>query len=406
MKIARPFLSLLTLATLLTTGPIHAEDATDAPATLSAAERINAFGLELLQAALDRPDSGTILLSPLNLAQVALMLDSGVSEGSSYETSGTIGALFGLEGSDGLTALALQAAELSQDLQNGDAAAPLRLAASIWTAPTLALWPEYQEFLEGTFGASVEQADFTASETLDRINQVISEQTGGLISPMLEDLDAQTRLLLASALHFKADWAMPFDPAQTVEGPFTTAAGDEVSADFMVMESTLEHWSALDSEFAALPFTATPDQPAFEIVIGLPGADVNMASWDDEDWRALLNHAASDRTAMPVTLQLPRLSARAGGDMAPLFEAAGFGQLFSTPFDTLSEQAVVIDSLVHRAVLEWNEAGAEAATATVAGMVRTIAITPHTLRIDRPFLVLLREKESGLILLLGSIDRP
>lgn len=407
MKIRLPAFSTLLIAALLAgTCSAQAEDVEQASQDLTAVERINTFGIRLLQAALDLPDGDNILLSPLNLAQAAFMLDSGTSEGSDEDSGAAIGALFGLEGADGLTSLALQTAELSQNLQRGGAAGPLRLAASIWIDPELEPWPDHQAILEDIFAATTEQVDFAEPGTLDRINAAIADQTDDLISPMLNELDERTRLLLASALHFKADWASPFDPAQTAEGPFTTAKGDVIEAEFMTIESVFEKWRALDSEFVAIPFSSAPDQAAFELVIGLPGAAVDVASWTDEEWQAILDHAPADRIPSPTILQLPRLSVMTGGDMTSVFDAAGFGQLFSTPFNTISKQPIVVDSLVHRAILEWDETGAEAAAATVVNMVRTTATAPGLLRVDRPFLVLLRERESGAILLAGSIRTP
>lgn len=425
-KIANSARALIAGTALLLPGMNAAQPATEAVLTgemdevpfdaeplapVWAADTINTFGVRVLAQNLAHEETAGQLVSPLSLAAVLLM----VTEGAWGETEESLAQAFGFSlqsQSCDVCKVAELLGELGGDPGNDNHV--LRLANALWAEPDLHLKPEFAEGLESRFQATVGTMDFTEAEALDTVNAWIADRTGGMIDPMLDELDPDTRLLLANALYFKADWQVKFDPEKNVDKVFHALDGEPVTTAFMRRDGTMPYREKDGAQAVSLAFDAGEKGPAYDMTLVLPPTDMDGRIWGAAlslaDWGTLLKPEGFENRK--GHLELPKVSLRTGGDIGDQLKPLGFDIAYDrlrADFSAMSEEPLVLDKVVHRVALDWDETGAEAAAATTGTMVTKSMPRQDEafhLVLDRPFFVVLRERNSGAILLFGLVTNP
>jgi serpin B len=258
-----------------------------------------------------------------------------------------------------------------------------------------------------------------AAAALATINAAVASATRRRIANLLSrsDITTKTRVTLTNALYWKGCWLEPFNERTTELAPFALADGGSALVRMMYQKN---HFRALQRDGAKaimLPFlTGRPDRGVSMVVILPDEADALPrleAALDDSglaDWLRDLDKAEGRHTH----LALPRMRLNWREDLAPTLRAMGL----SMPFDGAADfsgmailpdpadpgaSSLEIGNVIHQTVFEVDEHGCEAAAAT-ALVTRGIAFalpSPFEFRADRPFLFLLRDDCSGLILFIG-----
>lgn len=380
-----------------------AMDEAPAEATVPAAPApvaVDPLGPRLLAALAAESADANVAVSPFSL-QLALGLLLAGAEGA---TRDELAAGLGAEGEAAATLAAIGARQ--QDLLDDDSAT-LRSANGVWSAETLPLRPEYAAQVADTLGAEVGSVDFSAPDTLAGINDWFGRKTGGLIPRLLDRLPAETAVVLGNAMYFKGKWAMPFDAANTQDGPFQTPQGER--------EVPL-----MRRAYTALPYRETPRGQAvrldfsggrFELLVILPAEGLAPAALLGEGAGALDEWVDEGGYApRGVELTLPKLDLESAGELLEPLRAAGFGTALGEGADygALSEEAVAISRVIQKVVLKMDEAGAEAAAATAAIGVRSAVALPERAKmtVNRPYLLMLRHKPTAGGLALALVRRP
>jgi serpin B len=285
----------------------------------------------------------------------------------------------------------------------------LSAANGIWVSPSTKLLPGYAAAQRATFGARVESRDFSDPATLSAINKWFAARTRNLIPKMLSELSPDTGVVLANALYFKAKWQVPFKVAETSPAPFHVPG--KSAADTPLMHHAGEEFPYKENEdyqAVRLPFAGD----GLEMIIALPREERDAATWvkalDAKGWDGLLG--AADYAKQPGDLALPRLKLASGGDMRPTLELIGFKKAFGegADFTRLARSRIHLDQVVHRAALNWDEEGAEAAAATAVIGVRSamVPVGRFKMTVDRPFVFVLRDLRTGTVVLLGLVNDP
>ena len=242
----------------------------------------------------------------------------------------------------------------------------------------------------------------------------MEEQTNDRIVDLLPpgSVNDGTRLVLANAIYFLADWATPFDPENTSDTPFTLLDGSTTTVPMMSLftedfeETGIELGYAAGATIARLPYA--DDELSMILVVptaadGLPGIEAGLTSATIDGWLATLSPAAEGGVYLPkfrmeYEVELKGVLSELG--MPSAFDSSNAD--FSGIADTT--EVLYISGVFHKAFVAVDEAGTEAAAAT-AVVVGTDSAAPE-IRADHPFLFLIRDDLTGAVLFVGRVTDP
>jgi serpin B len=387
----------------------------DEPAALTeartAATADAAFGADMYQVLAE--DAADMVFSPASVASALRMALCGARG----QTAAELARALHVDGSPGqdvaASGLQLAASRLrpaGEASGGSDGTATLRAPNTVWVQSGYALRPEFTARLSHAAGALAE-ADFAGAPEAARaeINRVIAAQTAGKITGLLAPgaVDPLTRLLLASAVYLKAAWAQPFPQSATSDAPFYPEGPDRpaLTAPMMRLTGRLPYLRGDGYQAVLLPYRDTglamavllPDGPMATLrpkvaAVGLAG---------------LLAGASQDR----VALSLPRFRLEAAFNLIPALRKLGVTEAFGDHADfggITGTERLRIGAVAHKAYIDVNEQGTEAAAATAVLAVAAAAFLtpPVRLTVDRPFLFAIVDTDTALPLFLGQVSRP
>jgi len=248
---------------------------------------------------------------------------------------------------------------------------------------------------------------------LAEINDFVAAQTEGRIERILDQLDESSAAVLLNAVYFKAAWASAFSKENTREEPFSLSASQRLSVPMMHKRVTVPLVARTGYRAVRLPYVVG----TIGMVIVLPDAVEGVAkvgaSIDAAELTALFE-ALRMSEPKAVSVALPRFKVTYKADLLPPLRSAGMKLAFDpaqADFSGMTGVAagdrLAIGQVVHRAVIEVQEEGTEAAAATAAAMVLTSAPSSQgTFRVDRPFLYYMVDDATGAILFQGRVVDP
>ncbi len=291
------------------------------------------------------------------------------------------------------------------------AAVDLAVADAVWGQRGVRWQRPFLEALAAHFGTGVREVDFErdAKAVAAAVNRWAEQETHGLVRDLLDpdDLDDETRLVLANAVHLEAAWEHPFGTERTTTGPFTRGDGRRVDAAFMTHPEAQDLAVARGPGWTAVRLPYAGGQLALAVVVPDAGRLAAVERALDGAWLGRL--LAAFRPAA-VQLTLPRWSSRFVAELQQPLSALGLGVAFGDRADfsgMTTDVRLTIASVAHQAVMTVDEEGTEAAAAT-AVVMRRVSARPVGLEltVDRPFLLVLHDVPTGTPLFLGRIDDP
>jgi serpin B len=272
----------------------------------------------------------------------------------------------------------------------------------------VAIQPEFARELSGWPTAAVREAPFQTDPDGARrqINADVSHTTHRLIPELLRPgvIKRDTGATLVNALYLKVAWANRFPARGTTPEKFHSPSGT-ADVPTMRLNKRLNYAAADGWQVVVLP--AAGDVQG---IVLLPDGDLATVEADlSADTLAGLLAAP---TAAALDLHLPKFRVRADASLDDALTGLGVRTMFSdsADFAGISDTQLAIDTVVHEAVLTIDELGLEgaAATAAVARMLSMQAMPsrPVVVRVDRPFLFLVRHRPSGAVYFLSRVVRP
>jgi serpin B len=283
----------------------------------------------------------------------------------------------------------------------------LNIANALWSQEDYRFRSEFLDLLAANYGAEMRRVDFREEEARPAVNHWISQQTEGRIEELIPPgaLDASTRLLLTNAVYFKAAWASPFESHRTQWGVFHLLDGSVVTTPMMNQGAAFAYTEGPDYQAVQLPYEG--DEMAMVILLPAQGQfEAFERSLDAERLEAILARLAERQ----VVLTMPRFEFESGFDLEAVLAAMGMPLAFTHQADFSGmnpEGELFIGDVIHGATISVDEAGTEATAATAVEVAVTgEALDATTVTVDRPFLFLIRDLQTGTTLFLGRVVDP
>ena len=215
-----------------------------------------------------------------------------------------------------------------------------------------------------------------------------------------------TRLVLTNAIYFDAAWAQPFDEKATKDGPFTLLDGSQVTVPTMRQTDSFGYAKGDGYQAVELPY----DGRQLSMVILLPDTgqfETFEASLNAKQVDAIVQELSSRE----VNLSMPRFKTESSFGLDETLRELGMRDAFSAQTADFSGMTgnhdLFIGAVIHKAFVSVDEAGTEAAVATAVIMeLSALPLEPLQVKVDRPFVFLIRDTETGTILFVGRVLNP
>ncbi len=279
----------------------------------------------------------------------------------------------------------------------------LSIANSIWSREGLPVVDDFVSVNRDYFDALVKSLDFNLETAPDSINQWVSENTNGKIDKLIEGaIDPSTIMFLINAIHFKANWTIPFNPDSTIATVFNVNDAETVECDMMRKHDYFNTkytnlFYALDLPYGDSSFGMYIILPHEEV-----GIDAVVASMTNESW----NEWTSNLGIVRIELNLPKFKMECTYGLNDVLESLGMPLAFTAGADfsgIVPGGGVWISEVKHKTFVEVNEEGTEAAAVTQVTMTTSL---PPDFIADRPFMFVIYERSSKTILFIGEVKEP
>ena len=291
----------------------------------------------------------------------------------------------------------------------------LSIATSIWTD---SLKQSYIDLAKSTHSADV--LPLPKQNLFATINQWVTDHTKGLIKDLFDPnapVDPNLVAVLVNAVHFKGNWSEQFDKSKTVDGVFSTAS-KKLPARFMSASRkmrVIEHSNQLGgASVLVLDYGKDTSSPEYSAIFMLPtdSNESSMVRLISGLQSQPVSKILEKTTSTQVNLKLPRFKLNYGpSSLVETLKQLGMKDAFdSTKSELFNEMTndprTYIDDIIHGAALEVTEEGTVAAAATGAVMMTRSIVIPFELAFDRPFVVSIIHRPSGMTLFLGRVENP
>lgn len=365
---------------------------------------VNRFTLDLYAQLGARP--GNVFASPFS-AHTALAMSIAGARGTTAAQMAKVMHL-AEHGPTIHHALGQLVAELTAATGDG---CELRIANGLWAQQGFRFLPSYLEILRTGYGAEPNQVDFVdlPEPARAKINAWVEEQTRERIKDLVPSdmITRDTRLFLVNAVYFLGSWKQPFATHQTRPGPFTRADGEIKTIPLMRQTGRFLYAEAPDMQVLEMPYVGE----RLAMTILLPRRHDGLAELETRLSVENLARWLDGGRAREVRTILPKFRLDATFSLAQPLRAMGMSDAFTAAADfsgMTGQRDLFISGVVHKAFVEVDEKGTEAAAATGIGMSITSMPTeaPPLFQADRPFVFLIRDRASGAILFIGRLAEP
>lgn len=282
----------------------------------------------------------------------------------------------------------------------------LKTANALWAEQTYPLLPDFLKTISTYYGGGVSNLDFIhkAEPSRTTINTWVERQTNNKIKDLIPAgiIDTNTRLVLTNAIYFKGTWALQFEKNKTAKADFKVSTTTTASVDMMsiIGGKTWNYAESNAGQILELPYKG--DRLSMFIVLQ---KNASMTASDVIDLKNSI-------TKQKVNIYIPRFKMETSYTLNESLMALGMKTAFTTSADfsrMSSSTDLYVSAIVHKAFVEVNEEGTEAAAATGAVVTTTSVEIPKPIpdfRADHPFLFMIRDTKTDEILFMGKVVNP
>src|SRR5580704_17762962 len=290
----------------------------------------------------------------------------------------------------------------------------LSVANALWAQRGYDFLNSFLNIMNNDNGAGLHQVDFIGSTEAARltINQWVEQKTANKIKDLLPPgaLKPTTRLVLTNAIYFKGDWQTQFDKAQTKDEDFHLSPAQTKKVPLMHRQGGFNYFNGGTFQVLEIPYKSNE----LSMVVFLPkdlgglgGLEQSLTASNTQQWLRRLAPVSK------VIVTMPKFKMTQEFELGATLGAMGMPQAFSSSADfsgMTGHRDFGISAVIHKAYVDVNEEGTEAAAATAVTMralaMRAPEAQPPVFRADHPFVFMIRDNGSGSILFMGRVMDP
>jgi serpin B len=364
-----------------------------------------AFALDLFHALREEAPGENIFISPASVSLALAMTYNGAAG----ETAAAMEKVLKLKGMS-LEEINEACADLRTILQNPDPKVELAIANSLWARLGVDFYEDFMQRNSEYYGAEIASLDFDLPDAAATINKWVEQQTRGKIQDLIEPpIDSDTVLFLLNAIYFQGDWSKPFDAKRTRDVPFHLQDGSSKEYPVMFQEGEFPYLDGDGFQAVGLPYGKN-GRISMYIFLPDPGetlqsfyGKLSHAQWDS--WMASFEDTEGavgvPRFKFAYEASLNEVLKKLGMEIAFDDRAADFSSMRPIP------PRLYIGEVKHKAFVEVNEKGTEAAAATSVEIKDESApMDWFSMTVDRPFFFSIIDNKTGSILFMGSVTDP
>jgi len=283
----------------------------------------------------------------------------------------------------------------------------LKIANAVWLQKDYKLQSNYTDILQNNYLAKAQNVDFSTSKnrkrTCNTINKWVSTETNGMIKELVSPnvVSRDTRLVLTNAIYFKCNWQSQFRSSNNRTHKFHSIDGSESELNFMKQTEHLKYFENDTMKIVSLPYSSD----IFQMFFLLPAQN----HFNSVETALQLNSLTSIMQKMEeqqVEISIPKFKIETDIEFTNLLKQMGVIEAFSNNADfslMTSRNDLKISQVLHKAVIEVEEKGTEAAAATAVIMNLKSAYMPQLKRFiaDRPFIYFIWDSANNTMLFAG-----
>ena len=357
------------------------------------------FGFNLFSELIAQEPGTNVFISPLSVSTALTMTYNGAEGG----TRQAMAEALRLEGM-ALEEVNVSTAALLRSLDALNPDVEINIANSLWAREGMKFESEFLERNREYFGAEIDSLNFADPKSADTINRWVDTNTNGKIDKIIGKISPSTVLILINAIYFNGTWLIPFDKERTVDGVFHLAGGTEKQHPMMSQSWRYSYFKGEKCQAVKLPYQNT----RVGMYVFLPDAESDLEEFlnqlDAESWESWMAQFRDGQG----NIEIPRFKLEYESKLNDALKDLGMGVAFgsSADFSAMAPGGLRIDEVAHKAVVDVNEEGTEAAAATVVVMAESALGLTFDFVADRPFFFAIRDDETGAVLFMGAVFEP
>ena len=367
------------------------------------------FGFKLYSELLKADGNTNVFFSPASVA-IALAMTYNGAKGDTQQAMANTLELQGMS----LEQVNQAYASLLRELESADPDVEVAIANSLWARAGVDFYPDFLQRTQLYYDAEVATLDFNDPGAVDTINGWVSDQTQGKIPAIVDQVSPDAILYLINAVYFNGGWVKPFDEKLTQEQPFNLLGGGQKPVPMMRQSGEFAYLKGPNFQAVKLPYGKQDGPQRYGMAVVLPDEGTTLAEFEASlsadnwnKWSAAFAPASGD-------LAMPRFTADYDTEINKALEALGMAIAFDPVQADFSGMRpippnVFISSAKHKAYVDVNEQGTEAAAVTSIEMGVTSAREEperFSMVVDRPFFTAIYDTQTGEILFMGQIVEP
>ena len=361
---------------------------------------MNDFSLSAYKQVAAEKSGSNFIFSPLSVNMAMRMAQAG-AQGKTLDEMSSVVSRFEPQADVSANVARL----MSTFVDEGDY--KLKLVNAAWIQQKYSLKSDYVDVVRNKFGAEVRNVDFVKDKNRKKavvaINKWVSQSTNGMIKQLVSDktLSCTTRLVLTNAIYFKCNWQSQFRSSSNVTLDFNQIDGGAQKTTYMKQTEQYQYYECADYQIISLPYSTD----RFRMVFLMPSTQCfdSIESSLNVDF---LKDAMSKMEEEQVSVTIPKFKMETDVDFTALLQQMGVAEAFGNDanFSAMtSKNDLKITQVLHKAVIEVEEKGTEAAAATAVIMGLKSAYMPQLKRFfaNHPFIYYIWDSENELMLFAG-----
>ncbi len=362
----------------------------------------NRFGLELFKKLTDTATAEhNIIISPLSVSQALSMTYNGAAGDTKTAFDNTLH----FENMT-LDDVNISSGELISALLTVDPKVTINIANSIWYKNGFEVKNDFVQRNKTYYNAQIRALDFSSGQSVNTINNWVSENTKGHITKIVEQLNPLDRMLLINAIYFKGNWRNMFHKDETASKPFYLENGQTVYVDMMHTTGKYSYYENNLLEVLEMPY----GRGNYSMAVLLPKSGYKVKDIIDtlsaESWQQWQyeSYGVND-----VPLYFPKFKFAYEQSLVNTLKALGMEIAFgdNADFSGINDkEPLKISNVLHKAYIKVDEEGTEAAAVTSVTVGTTSVGPGEPFNVDHPFVFIIKEKYTKAILFAGVVANP